>query len=65
MVGRDTSQLQPAQINRAVVETVAENTADGIIAPLFRRRAAGDGLQSRHNTPDSMVVGYKHEKYRA
>ena len=35
IVGRDTSQLQPAQINRAVVETVAENTVDGIIAPLF------------------------------
>ncbi|HDI5112819.1 TPA: cobalamin biosynthesis protein, partial [Salmonella enterica subsp. enterica serovar Choleraesuis] len=34
IVGRDTSQLQPAQINRAVVETVAENTVDGIIAPL-------------------------------
>ncbi|MGS9059212.1 cobalamin biosynthesis protein, partial [Salmonella enterica subsp. enterica serovar Infantis] len=35
IVGRDTSQLQPAQIIRAVVETVAENTVDGIIAPLF------------------------------
>ena len=35
IVGRDTSQLQPEQINRAVVETVAENTVDGIIAPLF------------------------------
>ncbi|UQQ17893.1 cobalamin biosynthesis protein [Salmonella sp. WGH-01] len=49
-----------------MVETVAENTVDGIIAPLFssfRRRAAGDGLQSRQY-PDSMV-GYKHEKYRA
>ena len=35
IVGRDTSQLQPEKINRAVVETVAENTVDGIIAPLF------------------------------
>ena len=35
IVGRDTTQLQPQQINRAVVETVAENTVDGIIAPLF------------------------------
>ena len=35
IVGRDTSQLAPQQINRAVVETVAENTVDGIIAPLF------------------------------
>ncbi|SUX73060.1 cobalamin biosynthesis protein [Citrobacter freundii] len=32
IVGRDTSQLQPQQINRGVVETVAENTVDGIIA---------------------------------
>lgn len=49
IVGRDTSQLQPQQINRAVVETVAENTVDGIIAPLFfllLGGAPGDGLQS-------------------
>ena len=32
---RSASQLAPQQINRAVVETVAENTVDGIIAPLF------------------------------
>ncbi|MBO2029515.1 cobalamin biosynthesis protein [Klebsiella pneumoniae] len=59
IVGRDTSQLQPAQINRAVVETVAENTVDGIIAPLFScssARAANIAV----NTLDSMV-GYKHE----
>lgn len=67
IVGRDTSQLQPAQINRAVVETVAENTVDGIIAPLFFLFLGGAPLAMAYkavNTLDSMV-GYKHEKYRA
>ncbi|MGL5699261.1 MAG: adenosylcobinamide-phosphate synthase CbiB [Kluyvera sp.] len=67
IVGRDTSQLQPAQINRAVVETVAENTVDGIIAPLFFLLLGGAPLAMAYkavNTLDSMV-GYKHQKYRA
>ncbi|KAA1050675.1 adenosylcobinamide-phosphate synthase CbiB [Pseudocitrobacter sp. 73] len=67
IVGRDTSQLQPEQINRAVVETVAENSVDGIIAPLFFLMLGGAPLAMAYkavNTLDSMV-GYKHEKYRA
>ena len=67
IVGRDTSQLQPQQINRGVVETVAENTVDGIIAPLFFLLLGGAPLAMAYkavNTLDSMV-GYKHEKYRA
>lgn len=67
IVGRDTSRLQPAQINRAVVETVAENTVDGIIAPLFFLLIGGAPLAMAYkavNTLDSMV-GYKHAKYRA
>ena len=67
IVGRDTSALQPEQINRAVVETVAENTVDGIIAPLFFLLLGGAPLAMAYkavNTLDSMV-GYKHEKYRA
>ncbi|HBU8848935.1 adenosylcobinamide-phosphate synthase CbiB [Citrobacter sedlakii] len=67
IVGRDTSQLAPQQINRAVVETVAENTVDGIIAPLFFLMLGGAPLAMAYkavNTLDSMV-GYKHEKYRA
>jgi adenosylcobinamide-phosphate synthase len=49
-----------------VVETVAENTVDGIIAPLFfpSRRCALAMAYKAVNTLDSMV-GYKHEKYRA
>ncbi|MGY5956367.1 adenosylcobinamide-phosphate synthase CbiB [Kosakonia sp. BK9b] len=67
IVGRDTSQLQPPQITRAVVETVAENTVDGVIAPLFFLLVGGAPLAMAYkavNTLDSMV-GYKHEKYRA
>ncbi|HAU8266386.1 TPA: cobalamin biosynthesis protein [Kluyvera intermedia] len=66
IVGRDTSQLQPPQITRAVVETVAENTVDGVIAPLFFLLLGGAPLAMAYkavNTLDSMV-GYKHEKYR-
>lgn len=63
IVGRDTSQLQPEQINHAVVETVAKNTVDGIIAPLFFLLIGGAPLAMAYkavNTLDSMV-GYKHE----
>ena len=35
IVGRDTSNLNEAEIIRATVETVAENTVDGIISPMF------------------------------
>lgn len=67
IVGRDTSALQPPQIRRAVVETVAENSVDGVIAPLFFLLLGGAPLAMAYkavNTLDSMV-GYKHEKYRA
>lgn len=67
IVGRDTAQLQPAQITRATVETVAENSVDGVIAPLFFLLLGGAPLTIAYkaiNTLDSMV-GYKHEKYRA
>lgn len=67
IVGRDTSQLQRPQIIRAVVETVAENSVDGVIAPLFFLMLGGAPLAIAYkaiNTLDSMV-GYKTEKYRA
>ncbi len=67
IVGRDTSQLQRPQITRAVVETVAENSVDGVIAPLFFLLLGGAPLAMAYkaiNTLDSMV-GYKTEKYRA
>ncbi|CNK20326.1 cobalamin biosynthesis protein [Yersinia mollaretii] len=67
IVGRDTSQLEKPQITRAVVETVAENSVDGVIAPLFFLMLGGPPLAMAYkavNTLDSMV-GYKTPKYRA
>jgi adenosylcobinamide-phosphate synthase len=66
IVGRDTDDLDEAEIWRALVETVAENTSDGIIAPLFYLMIGGPVLGLAYkavNTLDSMV-GYKNERYR-
>lgn len=65
IVGRDTAQLNEKEIIRATVETVAENTVDGITAPLFYAFIGGAPLAFFYkaiNTLDSMV-GYKNEKY--
>lgn len=65
IVGRDTAQLDEAGITRAAVETVAENTGDGVIAPLFFLAIGGPVLGLVYkavNTLDSMV-GYKNERY--
>lgn len=65
IVGRDTSQLMPPQITRATVETVAENTVDGVIAPLFFLLLGGAPLAMAYkaiNTLDSMV-GYKNARF--
>jgi adenosylcobinamide-phosphate synthase len=65
IVGRDTEQLDEAEIWRALVETVAENTSDGVIAPLFYLMIGGPALGLSYkavNTLDSMV-GYKNERY--
>ncbi|MDE1486322.1 adenosylcobinamide-phosphate synthase CbiB [Xenorhabdus bovienii] len=67
IVGRETSQLQPPQISRAAIETVAENSVDGVIAPLFFLMIGGAPLAMAYkavNTLDSMV-GYKTPRYRA
>lgn len=65
IVGRDTDKLSGEGITKATVETVAENTSDGIIAPLFYMAIGGvlfGFLYKSVNTMDSMV-GYKNEKY--
>ncbi len=65
LVGRDTEELTEEQVVKAAVETVAENTSDGVIAPLFWMTlggAAGGLFYKAINTMDSMV-GYKNEKY--
>lgn len=66
IVGRDTGNLCKDEIYRAVTETVAENTSDGVIAPLFYLALGGPALALAYkavNTLDSMV-GYKNEKYK-
>jgi adenosylcobinamide-phosphate synthase len=58
LVGRDTSQLDQSEVVRAVVESVAENTADAVVAPLLWGAAAGaPGLLAYRaaNTLDAMV----------
>ncbi len=65
IVGRDTADLDEEEIWRALIETVAENTTDGIIAPLFWLALGGPvaGMAFKAiSTLDSMV-GYKNERY--
>lgn len=65
IVGRDTDRLDADGVARAAVETVAENTSDGSIAPLFYMMVGGPVLGFLYkavNTMDSML-GYKNEMY--
>ncbi|MDP4203090.1 MAG: adenosylcobinamide-phosphate synthase CbiB [Bacteroidota bacterium] len=66
IVGRDTSQLNATQIRTAILETLAENLSDGVVAPLFYYAIGGLPLMFAYkmvNTLDSMI-GYKSERYR-
>lgn len=65
IVGRDTSQLDKEAITKAVIETVSENTTDGVTSPLIYLLIGGAPLGFLYkgvNTLDSMV-GYKSEKH--
>ena len=65
IVGRDTKDLTFSGVAKAAVETVAENTSDGIIAPMIFIAIGGAPMGFFYkaiNTMDSMV-GYKNEKY--
>lgn len=65
IVGRDTQELSEEGVIKATVETVAENTSDGSIAPMFYMALGGAPLMFLYkgiNTMDSML-GYKNEKY--
>lgn len=64
-VGRDTQQLDETGVIKATVETIAENTTDGVIAPIFFLLIGGAPLGFFYkavNTLDSMV-GYHNESY--
>lgn len=66
IVGRDTSELSEKEIYTAVLETMAENLSDGVVAPLFYYALGGFPLMMVYkmvNTLDSMI-GYKDECYR-
>lgn len=65
IVGRDTQRLDAEGVTKAAVETVAENTSDGVIAPLFYMMlfgTLGGFFYKAVNTMDSMV-GYKNDAY--
>lgn len=65
IVGRDVQNLSLEQVTKAAVETVAENTSDGTVAPLLFMAVGGAPLGFFYkaiNTMDSMI-GYKNDKY--
>ena len=65
IVGRDTDSLDKTGIIKAAVETVAENTSDGVTAPMFYMTLGGAAFgffYKAANTLDSMI-GYKNDKY--
>ena len=66
IVGRDTAELDDAGVTRAAVETVAENTSDGVVAPLIFLAIGGAPLGFFYkavNTMDSML-GYVEPPYK-
>lgn len=65
IVGRDTTGLTEEGVIRAAAETIAENTSDGVIAPMLYLAVGGPVLGFFYkavNTMDSMI-GYKNERY--
>ncbi|QWF20142.1 cobalamin biosynthesis protein [Nocardioides sp. LMS-CY] len=65
LVGRDTSELDEAGVARAVIESLAENTSDAVVAPLVWGAVAGvPGLLAHRatNTLDAMI-GHRNERY--
>ena len=65
IVGRNTANLSEAEVVRATIESVSENSSDGIVAPLFYLALGGPPLAMAYkavNTMDSMI-GYRSAKY--
>lgn len=65
IVGRDTDSLDQKGVTKAAVETVAENSSDGVIAPMLYMAIGGAPLMFLYkgiNTMDSML-GYKNDRY--
>lgn len=66
IVGRDTQFLDETGVAKAAIETVAENTSDGVIAPMIYTALGGPILGFLYKTVNTMdsMVGYKNERYR-
>jgi adenosylcobinamide-phosphate synthase len=66
LVGRDPSDLDAAAIARAVVESVAENTTDAVVAPALWTAVAGSVGAFVHRAGDTLdsMVGYRDDRYR-
>lgn len=66
IVGRDTAELTEVEIVRATVETVSENTVDGIISPLFYAALGGAPCAMAFKAVSTLdsLIGYKNSKYR-
>lgn len=66
LVGRDTAGLPEAQVVRAAVESVAENTVDAVTAPLFYASLGGAPLALLYRTVNTLdaMVGYRNPRYR-
>jgi adenosylcobinamide-phosphate synthase len=65
LCARDPSRLEPPELARATVESLAENTSDAVVAPLFWAAVAGPAGVIGYravNTLDAMV-GYRSERY--
>jgi len=65
IVGRDTDELDEAEVSRAVIETVAESASDGVMAPMFYMAIGGVPLAMAYkaiNTLDSMI-GHADSRY--
>lgn len=65
IVGRDTDSLSFEGVTKAAIETVAENTADGITAPIIYMIIGGAPLGVLYKTVNTMdsMIGYKNDKY--
>jgi len=66
LVGRDTAHLSEPEVIRALVETIAENLSDGVIAPLFYLGLGGPPWAMTYKAINTLVsmVGYKKERFR-
>ena len=66
LVSRETSEMGEEDILRALLETVAENLSDGVVAPLFYLGLGGPVLAMAYKTVSTMdsMVGYRNDRYR-